>query len=182
MGGGWSLYANDELWPREAHTPIFDLTATAAGAEWIDAIATRAKSLAAAPSEGVVGHSDWSGKHFRFSQRCITAVYDWDSLRLRPEAVIVGNAAMTFTTNFDMPDVKRAPTPDEVRAFVDEYSAARPTPLDRRRREQIAACATFIAAYTARCERCGNGGYDAEADPNSFTAALREHGLDYLIP
>jgi hypothetical protein len=89
---------------------------------------------------------------------------------------------MTFTTNFDMPGLSLTPTPDEMRAFVDEYSAARQTPLDRRQREQVAACATFIAAYTARCEHCGHGGYDSDADPCSFTAALREHGLEYLIP
>jgi hypothetical protein len=52
----------------------------------------------------------------------------------------------------------------------------------RGERGQIAACATFLAAYTARCEHCGYGGYDAAADANSFTAALREHGLDYLVP
>ena len=33
LGGGWSLYASDTLWPREAHAPIFDFGATAAGAE-----------------------------------------------------------------------------------------------------------------------------------------------------
>ncbi len=182
LGGGWSLYATDGLWPRGAHAPIFEFRATATGAEWIDAIAARAKPLAAAPGEPLVGHCDWSGKHFRFSEGRITAVYDWDSLRLTREAVIVGNAAMTFTTNFDMPGLSLTPTPDEVRAFLDEYSVARRTPLDRHQRAQIAACATFLAAYTARCEHCGYGGYDAEADPGSFTTALREHGLGYLVP
>jgi Phosphotransferase enzyme family len=182
LGGGWSLYASGGLWPRDAHAPIFDFKATAAGAEWIDAIAARAKPLAAAPGEVLVGHSDWSGKHFRFAEQRITAIYDWDSVRLGREAVIVGNAAMTFTTNFDMPGLKLTPTPDEVRAFVNEYSAARHTPLNRSQRGHVAACATFVAAYTARCEHCGYGGYNAEADPNSFTTALREHGLNYLIP
>jgi hypothetical protein len=180
LAGAWSMYATDGLWPREAHAPIFDFEATAAGAEWIDAIAARAKPLAAKPGETLVGHSDWSGKHFRFGDERITATYDWDSLHLGREAVIVGVAAMTFTTNFDIPGLKLTPTPDEVRAFVDEYSAARETPLTRSEREQIAACATFIAAYTARCEHCGYRGYDATTDPNSFTSALRQHGLGYL--
>jgi Phosphotransferase enzyme family len=180
LAGAWSMYARGRLWPREAHSPIFDFDATAAGAEWIDAIAARAKPLAARPGELFVGHHDWSGKHFRFAHERVTAVYDWDSLRLGREAVIVGNAAMTFTTNFDMPGLKLTPTPDEVRAFVDEYSAARKTPLTRIEREQVAACATFIAAYTARCEHCRQEGYDAANDPNSFTTALREHGVDYL--
>jgi hypothetical protein len=122
VGGGWNLYASDGVWPPEAHAPIFDCQATDAGAEWIDAIAAQAKPLAAAPGELLVGPSDWSGKHFRFAEQRITAVYDWDSVRLGREAVIDGNAAMTFTTNFDMPELKLAPTPEEVRAFVDEYS------------------------------------------------------------
>ena len=35
-----------------------------------------------APAELVVGHHDWSGKHFRFADGRVTVVYDWDSLRL----------------------------------------------------------------------------------------------------
>jgi hypothetical protein len=182
LSGGWSLYTAGPLWPRDAHTPTVDLHATAAGAEWIDAIATKAKAKApASASVGlVVGHHDWSGKHFRFGQDGVTVVYDWDSLRLGHEAVIVGNAAMTFTANFDLPGLKLTPSPAEVRAFVDEYSAARPTPLTRVEREHVAACATFIAAYTARCEHAHRDG--ATDDPNSFGWALRTHGEDYLRP
>jgi hypothetical protein len=130
----------------------------------------------------VVGHHDWSGKHFRFAQDAVTVVYDWDSVRLGREAVIVGNAAMTFTANFDLPGLKLAPTPAEVRAFVEEYSAARSTPLTRAEREHVAACATFIAAYTARCEHAHRLKAEAPDDPNSFTAALRVYGQDYLRP
>lgn len=180
LGGGWDLYASDRLWPREPHAPIFDFEATAAGAEWIDAIAAKVKLLTGAPGPAVVGHTDWSGKHVRFAGDRVAAVYDWDSLRLRGEAQVVGNAAMTFTTNFDMPGLTLAPSPDEVRAFVDEYSAARPRPLTRDERGQVAARATLLAAYTARCEHCRRGSYDAEADPNSFTSALRANGEEYL--
>ncbi len=67
-----------------------------------------------------------------------------------------------------------------MRAFVDEYSAARTTPLNRSERQQIGACATFLAAQTARCEHCGYHRYDANNDPDSFITALREHGLNYL--
>jgi hypothetical protein len=42
--------------------------------------------------------------------------------------------------------------------------------------------ATFIAACTARCEHCAPGGYDTDADPGSFTNALRSHGTDYMRP
>jgi hypothetical protein len=40
------------------HSPALDFEATAAGAEWIDAIAAKAKSLAAEPGELVIGHHD----------------------------------------------------------------------------------------------------------------------------
>lgn len=177
---GWNLYDGTSLWPSEAHAPIFDLAATAAGAEWIDALAARAKPLTMEPSERLIGHTDWSGKHFRFDDSGVTVVYDWDSLRVRGESQIVGNAAMTYTTNFALQGVKLIPSPDEMHAFIEDYSSARPTPLAKHQRDQIAACAVFIAAYTARCEHCAYQGYDAAADPNSFTSALREHRDEYL--
>lgn len=182
LRGEWSLYTSERLWPRELHTPILDFDASADGAAWIDAIAAKAKDRAMAPGEPAVGHHDWSGKHFRFADDRLTVVYDWDSLRLGREAVIVGNAAMTFTANFDLAGVQLAPSPDEVRAFVDEYSAARSTPLSRGEREQVAACATFLAAYTARCEHNGHLDHDPASDPNSFMSALRRHGDEYLQP
>jgi hypothetical protein len=128
----------------------------------------------------IAGHSDWSGKHFRFRDHAITAIYDWDSLAIRSEAALVGVAAMSYTTQFDLPGVPRAPRPDEMSAFIDEYSAARETPLSRAERGQVAAHGLLLAAYTARCEHCGVGGYDADADHDSFTTALRAHGSTYL--
>jgi hypothetical protein len=93
----------------------------------------------------------------------------------------VGVAAMTYTTRFDLPGVPRAPSPEEMVAFIDEYNAAREVPLSRHLRAQIAAHGLLIAAYTARCEHCAVDGYDAEGDPTSFTTALRAHGRSYLI-
>jgi hypothetical protein len=72
-----ALSPSQQLWPPpEAHTLTVDLYATATGAEWIDVIAAQAKSraLAAASGELVVGHHDWSGKHFRFADDRVTVV------------------------------------------------------------------------------------------------------------
>lgn len=182
LAGDWGLTESDQLWPVHAHSPIFDFDATSAGAEWIDALGAQAKAKIDRRGRPIAGHSDWSGKHFRFTHDAVTAIYDWDSLAIRPEVALVGVAAMTYTTRFDLPGVPRAPTPDEMRAFVDEYSAARETPLSRPEREQIAAHGLLLAAYTARCEHCRIGGYDPEADPNSFTAALNADGNAYLRP
>jgi hypothetical protein len=180
LAGGWNLYAHGRLWPRRAHAPIFDFAATGAGAEWIDALAAQAKPLAQTGGAMFTGHTDWSGKHFRFAAGRITAIYDWDSLAVRSEAAIVGNAAMSFATNFDIPGVRRAPTPTEMGAFINEYDAARAAPLTAAERRQIAACAMFLGAYTARCEHCGVSGYRAGDDPHSFTSSLRKHGTAYL--
>jgi hypothetical protein len=182
LAGGWSLHDSPTLWPAQAHAPQFDLAATADGAQWIDAIAMRAREQAAGHDDDeppVAGHSDWSARHVRFSGRRISAVYDWDSLKLASEAAIVGNAAVTFPTTFDRPGIRRAPTPEEARAFVDDYSRARAEPLTRAQRTQIAACATLLAAYTARCEHCLPGGDD---DSLGFIAALRDRGSEYLQP
>jgi hypothetical protein len=86
---------------------------------------------------------------------------------------------MTYTTRFDLPGAPRFPTPEEMHAFVDEYSTARSTALTTAEREQIAAHGLLLAAYTARCEHCGLNGYDATTDPNSFTTALRSHRTAY---
>jgi hypothetical protein len=59
---------------------------------------------------------------------------------------------MTFTTNFDLPDVRRAPAPAEMGAFIDEYNAARAPPLTVAEWRQVTACTLFLGAYTARCE------------------------------
>jgi hypothetical protein len=180
LAGGWSLAAGGRLWPVHAHAPMFDLDATGAGAEWIDELGAQAKAAVDRAREPITGHSDWSGKHFRFADGAITAIYDWDSLAVRSEAALVGAAAMTYTTRFDLPGVPRAPTPGEIGAFIDEYGGARGTPFSRAERRQAAAHGLWLAAYTARCEHCGVDGYDGAADPASFMTALRAHGSTYL--
>jgi hypothetical protein len=180
LAGSWSLTEGDRLWPTHAHAPIFDFDATSAGAEWIDALGAHAKAAIEPAGPPIAGHSDWSGKHFRFADGAISAIYDWDSLAVRSEVALVGVAAITYTTRFDLPGVPRAPTPDEMRAFIGEYSAARAAPFTRSEREQIAAHGLLVAAYTARCEHCAVDGYDADTDPDSFMTALRTHGSTYM--
>jgi len=85
------------LWPKP-HNVLFDFEATASGAEWIDELGRAA--LAGRDSAGaeVVGHTDWSAKHLRFDDALKpTALYDWDSVTVDREPVIVGTAAGSFT-------------------------------------------------------------------------------------
>lgn len=143
---------DDGVWP-EPHSPIFDFAATTAGAEWIDRIAARAKAaLADGAGEEVIGHTDWSAQNCRFMGHALRVVYDWDSLMLDKEPIIVAGAAMTFPFNWRLPGPRVAPSPDEARAFIAEYEEARGAPFTAAERETLAAAATYSLAYGARIE------------------------------
>ena len=175
LRNAWSLWDGDDLWPADAHSPIFDFRATADGAEWIDSIARDAKAGIPAGGEELIIHSDWSSKHFRFDAAGeITVIYDWDSLALESEVQALGSAAATFTANFDL-DVFLAPTPNEVASFIEDYSAARGAPLSLDDVRAAHAVAGYLVAYTARCEHAlGKRGH--------FTQALAQSGRTYLAP
>jgi len=142
------------LWP-VPHSVLFDFEATAAGAEWIDAIARRALGmLAGQTGRRTLGHSDWAAKHFRFAGDAITVIYDWDSLRLDLEPVHVGRAAHAFTAVYDTPwagRVAHAPTWDEVTCFVAAYESARGEPFTPGERRTLGAACAYSLAYSSRC-------------------------------
>jgi len=160
------------LWPKP-HSVLFDFEATTDGAEWIDEIARATRDVPDAGVE-VVGHSDWSTKHFRFDDELeITAIYDWDSVTTDREPALVGTAAGSFayTQELDHP-VDLWPTADESLAFVDEYEAERGHPFtDDERRSVLAAC-VYIRAYAARCQH-------AYGD-NATASGLKEYALRLL--
>ena len=145
----WPL-ARDRLWP-EPHNVLFDFDGTAGGAEWIDEIAARARPLRDAETGPlVVGHGDWSVKHFRFARSRPTVVYDWDSLNTDFETLFVGNAAGTFTDTEHL-EVDLVPSAEEALAFVREYEAARGAPFTDDERRAVHGAAVYIRAYAARC-------------------------------
>ena len=138
------------LWPTP-HSKIFDFEATTKGAEWIDQLAHAAKQvLDRGCGELIIGHTDWSVKHFRFLHGKVTVIYDWDSLALERETVIVGGAAVGFTMTWHL-DVRLTPTPEEARAFIAEYEEARGKAFTADERRTINAAATYGLAYGARC-------------------------------
>lgn len=139
------------LWPTP-HDRRFDFAGTSAGAAWIDAIATRALALRdGVEAPLVVGHSDWRAQHVRVADGALTAVYDWDSLRLETEHECVGSAAHAFTMNWETRE-PRLPSPDEARAFVAEYEEARGRPLTEAERRGAFAALVYTMSYAARCE------------------------------
>jgi hypothetical protein len=139
------------LWP-VPHEPRFDFEATSAGAEWIDRIAAEALSiLEAAGGDWVVGHADWRVEHMRFQRGAITAVYDWDSVRIDREPALVGAAAYAFTANWSRDDLVYLPTLEEALAFVAEYEEARGARFSAAEHRVARASLVYMMAYSARC-------------------------------
>jgi Phosphotransferase enzyme family len=179
--GMLSRFLPGRLWPAP-HSQIFDFEATAQGSQWIDRIASKARQslLSSSPGEVVIGHRDWSVKHFRFVEGMVRVIYDWDSLALEKEPVIVGDAARGFPMTWHL-NVSVAPTLDELWAFVEEYEAARGAAFTTAERAIIAAAAAYALAYSARCENC----FDPAATnypAGSFREALSRYGEALLAP
>jgi hypothetical protein len=140
----------DPLWP-VPHNVLFDFEATAQGAEWIDEIARAAKPLMdTRAGELVIGHGDWTVKHFRFDGLRPTVVYDWDSLGTDFESIFVGNTAASFTYTEHLP-VAVWPSVLEASLFFQDYEAARGQELSPEERRAAQAAAVYSRAYSVRC-------------------------------
>jgi hypothetical protein len=143
--------APDALYPTP-HSPIFDLPGTSEGAEWIDEIARAAWSRRESGDfPAVIAHLDWSARNVRLDRHGLTAVYDWDSLSLAPETVAAGQAAATWRSTGESDDVV-APGSDEIERFLAAFGAARGRPLSTSELSAACGAATWVMAYTARCE------------------------------
>jgi hypothetical protein len=96
-----------------------------------------------------VAHVDWNCENIRFEDHRVSASYDWDSLAAAPEPVLVGVSAGAFTAGGAAgPD---APTPQDVKAFLQDYELARGQDFTAAERRTAAAAATWVLAYNARC-------------------------------
>ncbi len=150
------------LWPTP-HNVLFDFEATSVGADWIDELAADAQRIRnEAIGCEVVGHGDWSVKHFRLDGVRPTVVYDWDSLGPDREPNVLGDAAATFTYTEELP-VELLPDADETLAFVAEYEAARGILLTPVERLASMAAAVYARAYATRCGHAVGSGVDRHA-------------------
>jgi hypothetical protein len=70
----------------------------------------------------------------------------------------------------------------EISSIVARFSisASAAIPLSRTERDQVAACATFIGCYVARCEPALAAVRADTGTRGSFQVALRAHGAAYL--
>jgi hypothetical protein len=175
----WKPPPDRGQWP-VPHNALFDFEATSAGTECIHEITSKArKILDNPPGKMVVGHADWSAKHFRFEEGRVCVIYDWDSLRLDKEINLLGHTAahFSFTESFDVP---RRASPEEARLFVEEYEMARRAPFSEQECVAISAAATYGLAYTARCEHALVP--EGKDKSGSFREALSSCGEKYLHP
>jgi hypothetical protein len=166
------------IFPRP-HSPFFDFEATRAGAEWIEGIAAEARAARRrAEGERAVGHFDFRVEHLRFEGGQIVASYDWDSLHHELVPVWIGSLAPHFTADWQREDVVRAPSLDEMRAFVADFEASRGRPFSTGERSTLSAACVYAMAYTARCNHASNPreeGWNGDLRPT-----LRGHGRELL--
>jgi hypothetical protein len=153
------------LWPTP-HSKLFDFAATARGAEWIDALAARARERMAPAGSDVIGHGDWRQEHVRFLGDRPVAAFDWDSLCCESEPALLGSVAHGFCADWSLSDHVQAPTLAEARAFIADYEAARGYPFEAAERRQCAASFAYSCAYNARCSHAL--GADDRDRPGSF--------------
>jgi hypothetical protein len=140
------------------HDSRFDLDRP--DGRWIDEAGRDALAARAAPHEGIVGHADWSAKHFGWDGDRVSVVHDWpDSVALDADATIVGQASVNFPATWDLPVLPKFASREESAAFVEEYEEAADRRLDR---DHIAAARLYVLAYSARCEFSDLDGADGE--------------------
>ncbi|WP_143088982.1 hypothetical protein [Paenibacillus sp. UNC496MF] len=94
-------------------------------------------------------------------------VYDWDSLKIEDELNILGIAAATFTTTWDVP-VKITPSQEEAYAFVMEYEQSRGKRFSMNELTKISAAATYCLSYVARCEHA------LDSECNNYEGSFRQ--------
>jgi hypothetical protein len=177
-------------WPAP-HDIRFDFARTTLGAEWIDAIGRRAllRVQAHEPRPSVVGHTDWRREHLRVDGDRLTAIYDWDSVSIGDEPILVAGAMRTFPADWSAPHHRQYPTRAEMDAFLGVYECERGVRFGRAERETVNAALVYGAAYTARCEhsdRCTSFGtrpptaHPPEAPPGTMAAFLIAHASELL--
>lgn len=162
-----NVFSKKTLYPIP-HNALFDFENTGKGAEWIDELASKSKkTILSIDKHMVLGHCDWSLKHFRFEKDKVLMIYDWDSLYVQDEYYVLAIAAGSFTTTWDIP-VKITPSQEEAYEFVREYEYVRGRRFTAEEMKKISAYITYFMAYTARCE------FSNDQENNNFEGSFRQ--------
>lgn len=161
------------LYP-DAHHPVYDLDATSDGAAWIDALAVRAlASLGMDRAEPVIGHLDWSARNVRIDRGgFLMAVYDWASLAVAPESVVVGRAAVNWCLTGEAAG-PAAPDLAGVEGFLEDYDGAITRPLTGVQWRAAKAAALWMLCYLARLEHALRAARPQLSTSSAATTTLR---------
>ena len=170
----------DALYPRP-HSKMFNFEATSQGAEWIDALCRDARKTLTENNTGklILSHTDWSVKHFRYTGDIVHIIYDWDSLALDREPVLVGAAAGGFTMTWHL-NVPILPTQDEALAYVREYEAFRGKKFTVDEQQAMSASMTAWICYGARIEHSMKP-YEHDFPKDSCRWILTKYGSRFLL-
>jgi hypothetical protein len=175
-----------DLYP-PPHSARFHFASTAAGAEWIDDLASRARAAIQTLPVGeiVVAHGDWRIENVCVVGESLRAVYDWDSVHVGREPNVLAPAVATFSVDWKRPAGDHFPSPREMADFVAEYETARGRRFSNAERRLLAASMVASLAYGARCEHADPGsppdGDDCQrALLQRLGRALLDAGLDAL--
>jgi hypothetical protein len=145
---------------------------------WLSELMTTAFGrLTAYDAPPAVVHLDWRTQNVRLDGAQIVAIYDWDSVALETEARAVGDAAAMFSVVYGLPN-SSVPTPEEARAFVEDYEASREHDFTAEERDVIGAAVVRKLGGQAHLEHDGDP-TGRKLGPLSIRTALLEHGLEY---
>ena len=136
---------------------------------WIDELAEAADAVLASGPElpVVIGHGDWRANQVVVVDGRLDVVYDWESLQARPEAELVGCAAVGHQLRPTAPpDVAAA------RGFMADYEVARGRAFTNVERSRAGAAALLLVAFCARAAHRRSSG--------AALAALRCAATDWL--
>jgi hypothetical protein len=170
------------LWP-EPHDLRFDFQATSEGAEWIDHYGEQARGiLRDVTGDLAIGHFDWRVQNLAFCGSEIVAIYDWDSVGVAPEAVIVGCAAAAFSSTWVNPEIDSLPSVEEMKSFVEYYEAARGTSFNKDELKFLDAANLWLCAYLACCQHSNLVlGDTPTAGGTSWIGLLHERGSRVFV-
>jgi hypothetical protein len=176
------------LYPASVAGHHLDL-AVSEGVEWIDDLAASARGRFRDDGRRLVAHGDWSARNLAVHAGKVQAVFGWDSLAFDVEPVLVGHAAVAHTGEERWMSYASAPSPDEVRAFVDDYEDATGHRFRGAARETLFAAATYGACCMARLEAAradvsavseGRPTPSVSGAPGSYLALVHHFGEELL--
>ena len=163
------------------HSQLFDFEATAPGAEWIDAIARRARAASVHAGPPVLAHADWRIEHLRFADGRVSASYDWDSLSPMPETQLVGLTASAYTTDWSSYAPGRVPTVEAIPPFIADYERARGKPFSGEEHASILGMCVYAIAYGSRCQHSlAPRTHEGDWPEDSWPGLLRRSAAELL--